>query len=133
MSKLDLRKQYLQLAYDQLNPKTNDLKALQQVLVNWFCFKFSTTPNDERLLSFRLDELLLFRMMNEIHDTPGIIQEIGSNGDEFEEWLKTQMGPDYKSTEDMIADQEKLEKEEKLLAEALPDRIATDFSSFKEE
>ncbi len=129
MSKPSLRKQYLQLAYDQLNPKGSNLKALEQILVNWFCFKFQTTPNDERLLAMRLDELLLFRMMHEIHDTPSVIDEIGPQGDEYEEWLKKEMGDSYKSTEQMVESQEKLEEEEKAIAESLPDRIDTDFKS----
>jgi len=129
MSKPDLRKQYLQLAYDQLNPKDSNLKALEQVLTNWFCLKFNTTPNDERLLGFRLDELLLFRMMHEIYDRPSVMEEIGPQGDEYEEWLKKEMGEDYKSMDQEIAQAEKLEAEEKALSEALPDRIETDFSS----
>lgn len=129
MSKLDLRKQYLKLAYDQLNPKENSLKALEQVLTNWFCLKFSTTPNDERLLGMRLDELLLFRMMHEIHDRPSVIEEIGPQGDEFEEWLKKEMGEDYKSMEQEVEQAEKLEAEEKAILDTLPDKIETDFSS----
>lgn len=133
MSKLDLRKQYLQLAYDQLNPKGNDFAALEQVLVNWFCLKFNTTPNDERLLGMRLDELLLFRMMHEIHDRPSVLEEIGPQGDEFEEWLKREMGDEYKSVDEMIQAQEKLDEEEKQIAESLPDKIDTDFSSVRGE
>lgn len=129
MSKLDLRKQYLQLAYDQLNPKENTLKALEQVLTNWFCLKFSTTPNDERLLNMRLDELLLFRMMHEIHDRPSVIEEIGPQRDEFEEWLRKEMGEDYKSMDQEIQQAEKLEAEEKAIADTLPDKIETDFNA----
>lgn len=129
MSKLDLRKQYLKLAYDQLNPKENSFKALEQVLTNWFCLKFNTTPNDERLLGMRLDELLLFRMMHEIHDRPSVIEEIGPQGDEFEEWLRKEMGEDYKSMEQEVEKAEQLEAEEKAIADTLPDKIETDFSS----
>ena len=129
MSKVDLRKQYIQLAYDQLNPKGNDLKALEQVLTNWFCLKFNTTPNDERLMGFRLDELLLLRMMHEIHDRPSVLEEIGPQADEFEDWLKKEMGEDYKSMDQMIDQQEKLEAEEKAIAETLPDKVETDFNA----
>lgn len=133
MSKLDLRKQYLKLANDQLNPVGNDFKALEQVLTNWFCLKFNTTPNDERLLGMRLDELLLFRMMHEIHDRPSVLEEIGPQGDEFEDWLKREMGDDYKSMDQMVAQHEKLEEEEKVVAESLPEKIHTDFSTVRGE
>lgn len=133
MSKLDLRKQYLQLANHQLNPSGNDFRALEQVLTNWFCLKFNTTPNDERLLGMRLDELLLFRMMHEIHDRPSVLEEIGPQGDEYEEWLKNEMGNDYKSMDDMVASQEKMDSDEKQLAENLPDKIETDFGSVRGE
>ena len=129
MSKLDLRKQYLQLAYNQLNPENNDVKALEQVLVNWFCLKFNTTPNDHRLLSMRLDELLLFRMMHEIHERPSVMEEVGSPKDEYENWLKQQMGEEYRSVEQMVEVHERLEQEEKALADNLPGRVDTDFSS----
>ena len=91
--------------------------------------KFNTTPNDERLLGMRLDELLLFRMMHEIHDRPSVIEEIGPQGDEYEDWLKKEMGEEYKSMDDMVAQQEQIEAEEKAIAETLPDKIETDFSS----
>lgn len=133
MSKLDLRKHYLQLAYDQLNPRSNSIESLQQVLVNWFCFKFNTTPNDQRLLGMRLDELLLLRMMNEIHDRPSVVEEIGSQGDEYEEWLKREMGDSYKSADQMVSDHERLEEEEKILTESLPERVITDFNSVRGE
>lgn len=129
----DLRKQYLQLAYDQLNPKTNDLKALEQVLINWFCFKFKTTPLDEKLLGMRLDELLLFRMMHEIHERPAIIEELGPQASEYEEWLKKEMQDEYKSMDEEVANLERLEQEEKAIAEQLPERIDTDFDSIKNQ
>lgn len=132
MSKPDLRKQYLRLAYEQLNPTANDPAALEQVLVNWFCLKFNTTPNDPRLLGFRLDELILFRMMNEIHEKPAVLNEIHTN-DEYEKWLQSEMGVDYKSVDQMVADQEEIEKEEAVLAESLPDRIETDFKKIRGE
>lgn len=133
MSKLDLRKQYLKLANEQLNPVGNDFKALEQVLTNWFCLKFNTTPNDDRLLNMRLDELLLFRMMHEIHDRPSVLEEIGPQGDEYEEWLRNEMGADYKSMDQMVAQHEKLEADEQTIAETLPDKIETDFSSVRGE
>ena len=129
MSKVDIRKQYLKLAYEQLNPTTNDMGALQQVLVNWFCFQFNTTPNDQRLLDMRLDELLVLRMMHEIKERPQVVDEIKSGYEEFEEWLKTQMGDSYKSIDQMASDVEKLDQQEQEIAEELPTRIDTDFNS----
>jgi len=131
MSKPDLRKQYLKLAYEQLNPTSNDLTSLQQVLTNWFCFQFNTTPNDERLLKMHLDELLVLRMMHEIREKPAVVEEIQSGFADYEEWLKDQMGDNYKSTEQLVADAEKIEEEERKLAETLPNRIDTDFSAVK--
>lgn len=133
MSKLDLRKQYLQLANLQLNPIGNNLQALEQVLTNWFCLKFDTTPNDERLLGMRLDELLLFRMMHEIHDRPSVLEEIGSEGDDYEEWLRNEMGADYKSMDQMVEQHEKLEADDNAIAQTLPDKIETDFSTLRGE
>lgn len=128
MKKLDLRKQYLKLAYEQLNPSGNDLTALEQVLKNWFCFQFNTTENDPRLLNMRTDELLVLRMMHEIKERPQVIDEVTTEFDDYEKWLQTQMGEDYKSTDQMIASQEKLEEEEKQIVESLPEKINTDFT-----
>lgn len=122
--KTDLRKQYLLLANEQLNPKANDLKALEQVLINWFCMKFETTPNDPRLLGMRLDELLLFRMMHEIQDRPSVLMEI--EADDHETWLKKEMGDDYRTAEQLTDDHVALDKQEAQLAETLPDRIDTE-------
>lgn len=133
MSKLDLRKQYLQLAYNQLHPEGNDLKALEQVLINWFCLKFETTPNDPRILGMRLDELLVFRMMHEIADRPSVMEEVGTQADEFENWLKREMGDGYKSSDQMVESHEKLEEEERSVAARMPDRIDTDFKNVRGE
>lgn len=133
MSKPDIRKRFLQLAYAQLNPSLGDLDGLEQALVNWYCFQYNVPPNDDKLLSMTLEELMVLRQMHNLKDNPHLAEELNSSAQDFEEWLKKEMGDDYVSPEEMISRAEALEKQEQeevdSLTKELPDVITTDFSN----
>lgn len=133
MSKLDVRKRFLQLAYAQLNPALSDLEGLEQALVNWYCFQYNVPPNDDKLNSMTLEELLVLRQMHNLRENPHLVEELNSDKGSYEEWLKKEMGEDYMSMDDMVSETEAMEKAEKetveKMAQDLPDVITTDFSN----
>lgn len=133
MSKLDIRKRFLQLAYAQLNPTLTDIDGLDQALTNWYMFQYNVPPNDDKLQSMTTEELLVLRQMHNLRENPHLVEELNSDVGSYEEWLKKEMGEDYVSTEDMVAKTEALEKAEKeeveRLSKELPDMVTTDFSN----
>lgn len=131
MSKFDIRKRFLKLAYDQLNPNITSLDGLEQALKNWYCFQYNVPPNDDKLLDMTLEELLILNQMHQLKDNPHIADEIGRESDGYEDWLKKEMGDSYVSMDDMVTQAELLEREEKefLKKNELPEIIKTDFSS----
>jgi len=125
-------KKFEQIANDQLHGKTDTLLGIQRKLITWFCLTLNTTPTDPRLLAMTLEELIVFYLMHKISADPDYISE--SEKDDYEAWLKKEMGEAYVSEEGMIDKQAKLEKEKKENQETeqideLPDRITTDFTS----
>jgi len=128
MSAIDVRKKFLRLAYEQLNPKLDSLDGLQQALINWYCFQYNTPPNDQRLLSMTLEELLILQQMHKIKENPQLADEVNPDYEDYETWLKREMGQDYVDEEAMIQKALAVEAEEKALAEKLPEKIHTDFT-----
>jgi hypothetical protein len=133
MSKFDIRKRFLKLAYDQLNPNITSLDGLEQALKNWYCFQYNVPPNDDKLLEMTLEELLILNQMHQLKDNPHLADEIGREADGYEEWLKKEMGENYISEDDMVKKTEMLEKEEKEFLqknkEKFPDTVSTNFSN----
>lgn len=132
--KINIRKRFLQLAYKQLNPDFHGdfLVALEQSLVNWYCFQYNVPPNDDKLRDMTLEELLVLNQMHKLRENPQLADEINSDASSYEDWLKAQMGADYVSEEEMVkkAEQEEQaeQKELQALADSLPPVITTDFS-----
>ena len=133
MSKLNIRKRFLQLAYNQLNPSINSIEGLDQALTNWYCFQYNVSPLDDKLLSMTTEELLVLQQMHQLRENPHLADEITSEAQSYEDWLKQEMGEEYITTEQMIESVEELDKEEAEIAAELkakyPDRITTDFAS----
>jgi hypothetical protein len=125
-----------------VNADTTSTIGLERFLITWFCLKFKTTPNDERLLEFTLEELLTFFYMHRLQEDPNVLNKMVSDGeDDYERWLKEEMAGEYRTDEQMV--QEMLEYEEdqkskrKLKDQAfmdrvedLPDKITTTFPTF---
>lgn len=91
--------------------------------------------NDPRLLDMTVEELLVEYQMHRIQKDSTILQtELGikpKEEEDFEDWLKKEMGDEYITHEEMVADMQAGEKklQEKIRKE-YPDSIATDFSQF---
>lgn len=136
MKKFDIRKRFLKLAYEQLNPNLGTIEGLEQALTNWYCFQYNVPPNDDKLLDMTVEELLVLNYMHKLKDNPHLADEISSESGDYEDWLKKEMGDNYTSIEDMVKDAEKLDQEDKELmtkmANELPDRITTDFTKLEE-
>ena len=98
-----------QIANEQLHGKTDTLVGIQRKLTAWFCLTLNTTPTDPRLLDMTLEELIVFYLTHKISTDPDYVPE--SEKDDYEAWLKKEMGEDYVSEE---AAQVKLENEEKV-------------------
>ena len=127
--KPDARKRFLKLAYDQLNPDLTTVEGLQTALINWYCFQYNVPPNDDKLQELCLEELLVLNQMHKLRENPNLAEEIGSNSDDYEDWLKGQMGDEYVNPEDMIKTAEDLEESERReVLEKYPDKVTTDFS-----
>ena len=135
MSKFDIRKRFLKLAYDQLNPNITSLDGLEQALKNWYCFQYNVPPNDDRLLDMTLEELLILNQMHKLRENPALTDELDSDNN-YEDWLRKEMGKDYISQEDMLKQAEELDKHEKEFLEKnkdkFPSSIKTDFSDIGE-
>ena len=123
------------IADNLVNGEANSLEGIQQKLITWFCFNFNTTPNDDRLLDMTLEELIVFYLMYRIKDDPSYTSH--EEQDEYEEWLKEEMGENYNSEEDMMKAHEEEDKKEKQELEKIkskyPDKITTDFENFQGE
>ena len=127
---MDARKHFLMLAYKQLNPDMTTLDGLEQALKNWYCFQYNVPPNDDKLMEMTLEELLILNQMHKLKENPNLAQELESG--DYEEWLQKEMGADYVSEDDMIAQTEKVEAQEREEAEALPVGFHDDFSKVGE-
>jgi len=132
----DIRKRFLRLAYEQLNPNLGTIEGLEQALTNWYCFQYNVPPNDDKLLEMTVEELLVLHQMHRIRENPHIVDEITSENENYEEWLKKEMGDDYASPDEMAEQVEALNKEEKEFAEKVrkeyPEVITTDFTKLEE-
>lgn len=141
MSKLGILN-FVKAAHQMLNSKTDSMEGLERFLIAWFCTKFETTPNDERLQEMTLEELVTFYYMHRLKDDPEVIAKLVDDGeDDYERWLKEEMEDEYVTDEEMVQgmlqyeDNQKdkrrqRDEEAKARLRELPDRITTDFSVF---
>ena len=66
--------------------------------------------------------------MHKIKENPQLADEVNPDYEDYETWLKREMGQDYVDEEAMIQKALAVEAEEKALAEKLPEKIHTDFT-----
>jgi len=128
-------KNFVRIANAQLNPDLDSFEGMKQYLINWFCFKYSTTENDDKLLDMTFEELMVLYQKHCIHEDPKYFDEImNPQVRSYEDWLKEEMGEDYATEEENI---EMILKEQEDYTEKVhkkyPDEITTDFSKFKED
>lgn len=133
---------FVKAAHEMVNAKTDSMEGLEKFLISWFCTKFETTPNDDRLQDLTLEELVTFFYMNRIKDDPEVVSRLILDGeDEYEKWLKEEMADEYVSDEEMVQGMLQYEDNQKDKRRAkddevrsklkeLPDRITTAFPTF---
>ena len=141
MSKLGILN-FVKAAHQMVNARTDSMEGLERYLVAWFCTKFETTPNDERLQEMTLEELVTFFYMHRLKDDPETVARLIEDGDDaYEKWLREEMEDEYVTDEEMVQgmlqyeesqkDKRRAKDEEaKAKLKELPDRITTDFSVF---
>lgn len=123
---------FIKIAKEYVEPDTTTLEGIERKLISWYCFTYGTTPNDQRLQEMTLEELLILFQMHRIKNNPAEVeQELGANT--YEDWLKKEMGEDYKDDEQMVkALEEEERKYQEKIAKKYPDRVTTNFNQFKE-
>lgn len=128
-------KNFLRIADTYVNADTTTLEGVEKWLVSWFCFTYNCPPNDPRLLEMTVEELLVLFQMHRIKQDPTIVTRELHNTNDYEEWLKKEMGEDYISEGDQIkwAETKKEERDRKEEKLDLPDEITTDFSELHEK
>lgn len=129
---------FLRVANEHINGDIGTPEGLVNRLKSWFKFTFNTTMNDPRLLDMTVEELLVEYQMHRIKKDPTIIHtELNikpKEEDDFEEWVKREMGQDYLTHEQMVEGMQEEEKEfQEKVRKQYPDKVATDFSQFDEE
>src|SRR5574338_1700687 len=102
MSKLGILN-FVRAAHEMVNERTSSMEGLDKFLVAWFCTKFNTTPNDERLQEMTLEELVTVYYMSRIQEDPATIERLISDGDDdYERWLREEMEEEYVTDEEMV-------------------------------
>jgi hypothetical protein len=142
---------FIKAAHAMLHADTSSMEGFERFLVSWYCFKYNVPPNDSNLLDMTLEELATLYFMHRIKEDPNFVAETVSGKDDYEEWLKQEMGEDYISNEEMVKqmveyEKEQIEKRTKDFKQSsedlkaavkslkdLPDRITTQFKSSNPE
>lgn len=126
-------KRIVKLANEALNPDTSTIEGLKQHITNWYCFKYNVTFKDPILLSHTFEELLVLYYMHRIVENPESVEEIlNPQMETYEDWIRKQMGEDYITEEQMVQDMLEYDRQEKELAETLPDNLNIDFNNPEE-
>lgn len=136
---------FIKAAHAMLHADTSSMEGFERFLVSWYCFKYNVPPNDEKLLEMTLEELATLYFMHRIKEDPSFIAETVAGKDDYEEWLKQEMGEDYISDEEMVqqmveydkrqafknSNENSIEDLEAIVKNLkdLPDRITTQFKS----
>ena len=123
----------IRLANSYVNADLQTFAGFRKHLTAWYCFKFNTTFKDPTFLDHTFEELVLLYLMHEVKDNPQNYSKVLGDKEEedYESWIKSQMGDDYVSEEEMVDQMVNSTKQEEELAKQLPDRITTDFSQFE--
>jgi hypothetical protein len=136
---------FVRAANEMVNAKTESMEGLERWLVSWFCAKFNTTPNDDRLQEMTLEELVTFFYMHKIQEDAQFVERMSfDQDDDFERWLKEEMAEEYVTDEEMVQgmlqyeqnskDKRKQQDEHfKAQLKDLPAKITTNFSVFGDE
>ena len=136
---------FVRAANEMVNAKTESMEGLERWLISWFCTKFNTSPNDERLQDMTLEELVTFFYMTKIQEDSGFVERMSfDQDDDFERWLKEEMAEEYVTDEEMVqgmlqyeqGSKDKRKQQDDLLKaqlKELPEKITTDFSVFGDE
>lgn len=128
-------KNFERIAKEFLTGRTDTLDGIERRLITWFCLTFNTTPQDDKLMNMTLEELIVLYYMHLLKNNPAMLSE--EEKDDYEEWLKKQMGEHYASEEQMVEQVTKfVEQEQKVyetIKDKLPDKITTDFTNPQEE
>jgi len=123
------------IAKEYINGKTDTLEGIETRLTAWYCITFNTTFHDPKLLEMTLEELIILYYMHLLKNNPELLSE--EEKDEYEEWLKKQMGNKYVSEDQMVQHATGYEEAEKKRLEEiknrLPEKITTDFSAIRGE
>lgn len=131
---------FVRAANEMVNAKTESMEGLERWLISWFCTKFNTTPNDERLQDMTLEELVTFFYMTKIQEDAGFVERMSfDQDDDFERWLKEEMAEEYVTDEEMVQgmlqyednrkDKRRQQDDElRRQLKELPDKITTDFT-----
>ncbi len=125
-------KNFIPIANDYVNPDVSTMAGIEKFLIGWFCFRFNTTPKDDRLQEMTLEELMVLYQMHRIKDDPSYAQEqLSPSAESYEDFLRKEMGEDYVSEEENIRQlQEEEEAFTKRIRDQFPERVETDFSQF---
>ncbi len=128
---------FIRIANEFINGDTRTVAGIEKRIKAWYCFHYNTTLNDDKLLDMTLEELLVLYQMHRIKDDPTVLAEVGISAkeeDEFEDWLKEQMGDEYVSNDDMVKGMDKEEQEfQTKIREKFPDKVTTNFSQFDKD
>lgn len=134
-------KNFIRIADAKLNPDLNTLEGIEQWLKTWFCFTYNTTENDDRLKNMHLEDLIVLHQTHRLKEDPTLLtHELGKkpkDEEDYEKWLREEMGEEYISEEEMVQGMAEEEKEfqERMdkLKKKLPQKITTDFSQFNKD
>jgi len=126
-------KNFTRIANENFSADTTTLEGIETALKSWFCFAFNTTLNDERLLNMTLEELVVTHQMHRIKNNPQeVTEELDSEGQDYETWLKESMGEDYVTDDEMVKAMQEEEKEfQEKVRKKYPERVTTDFTQFQ--
>lgn len=143
---------FVKAAHAMLNADTSSMEGFERFLVSWYCFKYNVPPNDDKLQEFTLEELATLYFMHRIKEDPNFVADTVSSKDDYEEWLRQEMGDDYLNEEQMTEQMVEYEKSQKLTKASedlatsgedlkaavqrlkdLPNRITTQFKSSNSE
>lgn len=135
MSKQYGVKNFIHIANAYVNPDVSTISGIEKFLIGWYCFKFNTTPIDEKLLDMTLEELMVLYQMHRIKDDPQYFDEQTNDKlKSYEDWLKEEMGEAYVSEEENIQQIEANDREfTERVRSQFPDKIETDFSQFQKD
>lgn len=125
----------IKLANSYVNADLSTFDGFRKHLTAWYCFKYNTTFKDPTFLDHTFEELVLLYLMHEVRDNPQNYAKVlgDKEAEDYEAWIQKQMGADYVSEEEYVAQMVDYAKQEEELLKGFPERITTDFSNLGDE